>query len=340
MSNTGNSLAIVERNLQPMMPRFEAMVTPVGLDARRFMHSILFACERNPRLLDYPVQQHVQIASTCSTLGLEPDGVSGQMFLIPFGGRNPVIQTVIGYKGFNTTAARAGIVIHGDVLREGDRFSLELVAGRPYAVDTSATFGRRHDAPIIGAWAQAETPSGFSTPVVMDMSEINAVRAKSSGARKPDSPWNDRAGPGFGAMVAKTAKRRLQRFLPMILTRGLEHMNISQHALGMEMDTQHEEIGRHAYIDGEAHIVTEEMETPAESQWRIVQPDGSEIVLPDRDSWLARYRSGFARCTRVEQIEGVMKRNEAIHHQLAEAGETDAIADLITMKTGRTAELS
>ena len=41
---------------------------------------------------------------------LEVDGVTGQAFLIPFKGR---AQLVIGYKGFNTLAARSGLTVTG-----------------------------------------------------------------------------------------------------------------------------------------------------------------------------------------------------------------------------------
>jgi len=97
----------------------------------------------------------------------------------------------------NTMAARAGISIHGDVLREGDAFSTVITAGEAFRVDTGASFGNRQRAPVIGAWAQAVMPGGqYSTPVLMDASELAAVQAKSPGARKSDSPWNDRDGPG------------------------------------------------------------------------------------------------------------------------------------------------
>jgi phage RecT family recombinase len=60
---------------------------------------------------------------SAACLGLEVDGVTGQAYLIPFKGR---AQLVVGYKGYNTLAARSGITITGAVVREGDEFDYQL----------------------------------------------------------------------------------------------------------------------------------------------------------------------------------------------------------------------
>lgn len=324
MSNTGNNLAIIERHLDPLQSRFDHLLTPVGLDVRRWRETLFIACERNPRLLDFPVQEHMRLAMTSATLGLEPDGVLGQLFAIPFGGKNPCIQPIIGYKGMTTMAARAGIAISGDVLRDGDEFDPVAVAGAPFRVRLK--FGHRQNAPIIGAWAQAQLPNGaFLRPVLMDLSELLAVKQRSPGARKADSPWNDADGPGFAAMCAKTAKRRLQRDLPAILTRGLESMNISQHALGAGMETLHEEVGHHTYIDEKASVVddgviVDDRLEPEPVEFRIVRPDADPVICANATEWRDRFIAGIAKATRADPINAALGRNSGVMNALWRAG--------------------
>ena len=326
----------VERNLVALRPRCEALVAPVGLDPRRFEASLLLACEKNQTLLHFD-PMHMQMAAyTAMTLGLEPDGITGQLYLIPFGinragrqtGKHPTIQPVTGYKGYNTMAARAGITILGDELREGDRFSTELVAGRPFAVERK--FGDRQSAPVIGAWSQAMLPGGqYTTPVLMDMSEINTVRKRSAGAGKSDSPWNDRDGPGFAAMCAKTAKRRLQRALPMILTRGLEHLNISQHTLGMTMDQEHEDLGRASWIgsDHQVHHGPSLIDVEPYTPWCIASKAGTKLCRSSEE-WTGKWKAALQLSTSAAGIDAALAANAEHFARLREAGHDGDVADI------------
>jgi len=344
MSSTGNNITIIERHLDPMQSRFDHLLTPVGLDVKRWRETLFIACEKNPRLLDFPVQQHMQIAMTSATLGLEPDGVLGQLFMIPFGGKSPCIQPVIGYKGMATMAARAGIAISGDVIREGDEFDPTAVAGSPFKVRMK--FGHRQQAKIVGAWAQAQLPNGaFLRPVLMDLSELLAIKQKSPGAKKSDSPWNDAGGPGFAAMCAKTAKRRLQRDLPAILTRGLESMNISQHALGSGMETLHEEVGHHTYIDQQATVVdagtiAEDRPEPGAPEFVIVQPQGDPITCVSITEWRDRFLGGIRKAAHPNPITGAVKRNEKTMDALWRAGFEREVMEVKTAAEERISELS
>lgn len=347
MSSTGTSIAIIERNLAPIEGRLSAMVEAVGLEKNRFMQTMLTAFDSNPRLLEFDVREHLKFASTTACLGLEPSNPTGQIFPVPFGGRQPCIQAIVGYKGFNTVAARAGITIHGDVIREGDNFSTVLVAGKPYAVETK--FGGRQSAPIIGAWAQAEMAGGqFSTPVLMDLSELNAVRGKSMAAKKKDSPWNDRDGPGFGAMCAKTAKRRLARSLPFIVTPGLERMGISQHTASMSMDQMAEEEKRHSFMDLEGQVIPgrpldDEPTGPTDSEgsplWRIPMNRGPDIVLQSREEWIERVKGGISRATTMSSIENTMRNFRPVFDALRDFGEVDAFMEVEAAAQAKLTEL-
>lgn len=272
MSNTGTNIAIIERNMP--MERITPLVEALDMNKNRFMSTVLLACERTPKLFDFPVAQHVQWASTAAALGLEPDGVTGQAYPIPFGNK---VQLIVGYKGFNTMAARAGITINSGVILEGDEWDRVLKPGKPFAIQPC--FGGRADQNLLGVWAQAQFDNengSYTMPLVMDLSEILAVKAKAPGGRKKDSPWNDPR-VGFPAMAQKTAVRRLQRTLPALITRG---RTWSTHHTGAQMDMLHEEASHatHVDLDGKLHDDGRTIDATVNTQIMDILP---EIELPN-----------------------------------------------------------
>jgi recombinational DNA repair protein RecT len=127
--------------------------------------------------------------------------------LCPFKGK---AQLVIGYKGMNTLAARSGFTVQGEVVREGDAFDYEL--GDKGFVRHKPKLGNQGK--IIAAWATASSMERPSIISVLGIDDIMAIKAKSPGASRSDSPWNDPK-IGFPAMASKSAKRRLARAMPL-----------------------------------------------------------------------------------------------------------------------------
>lgn len=235
------SLMVLDKELTARLPIF-LEVLPPSVTPQRLMRTVLMSVEKTPKLLQCSPQSIVNAATTAAVLGLECDGVTGQGFLVPYGG---VATFQIGYKGFNTLAARAGYTINGGVVREQDQFDYKLgtngfVDHKPMLTNTA---GRR----IIAAWAVAESTGRPAIVAVLSIDEIEAIKAKSMGARKPDSPWNDLRGPGYPAMCEKTAKRRLARSMPL---------SVMQQAAALE--DQHD-LGRAAHImpGGDLRVVGE-----------------------------------------------------------------------------------
>jgi recombination protein RecT len=232
-----NALAVIERQLVTLGPRFEA-VLPASLPASRLIQTIVVSCERSPKLLDCDRQSLFNAALSAAVLGLEVDGVSGQAFLIPFKNR---AQLVIGYRGFNTLAAKSGITITGACVKEGDTFDYEL-GTKAYLrhVPRLGNEGR-----IIGAWACATAPGRTPIVSVLGIDELLAVKQRSPAGARSDSPWNDPR-VGFPAMCEKTAKRRLARSMPL---------NVMVQAAAM--DEAVDERGKGAWIDPDRGVVIE-----------------------------------------------------------------------------------
>lgn len=232
------ALAILENQLKPLAPRLE-MVLDKRVSSARLMQTIVLSCERLPKLLECDRQSLFNSAMSAAVLGLEVDGVTGQAYLIPFKGR---AQLVVGYKGYNTLAARSGITITGAVVREGDEFDYELGSGG-FVRHKPALVGK--DRRIVAAWACATSHDRPPVHMVMGIDELLAVKAKSPGGQRSDSPWNDPS-IGFPAMCEKTVKRRLARSMPL---------NIMQ--LAARMDEAVDEQGRAARLDPDRGVVVE-----------------------------------------------------------------------------------
>lgn len=260
----GTSLAVVDKELTNRLPMFQ-QVLPPSVSPQRLMRTVMMSCERTPRLLDCTPQSIVNAATTAAVLGLECDGVTGQGFLVPYGN---VATFQVGYKGYNTLAARSGYTINGGVVREQDEFDYMLGTGG-YVRHKPLMNGTKRR--IVAAWATAESHGRPNIVVVMSIEEVEQIKAKSAGARKKDSPWNDLNGPGYPAMVEKTAKRRLARSMPL---------SVMQQAVALE--EAHEQGGA-AFLtpDGTMRTVGSASAAPGpESKGTINDSQPAEILTP------------------------------------------------------------
>lgn len=236
-----NALAVLENQLKPLAPRLE-MVLDKRVPVDRLMQTIMISCERLPKLLECDRQSLFNSAMSAAVLGLEVDGVTGQAYLIPFKGR---AQLVVGYKGYNTLAARSGITITGKVVREGDDFDFDVGEGwvrhKP-----AGSRGR-----ITHAWAKAAAAGRPAVVEVMMIDELLEIKKRSPGASRSDSPWNDPA-IGFPAMCEKSVKRRLARSMPL---------NVMQ--VAARMDEAVDEQGVPAWVDPRVGVVLDGRAEPS-----------------------------------------------------------------------------
>lgn len=226
------------------------------MPVERLMRTVVIACDRNPKLLSCDRQSLFNAAMTFAVLGLEVDSVTGQGFLVPFKDNKrgmTVVQPIIGYKGYNTLGARAGITITGAVVREGDEFKFRL--GTSPTVDHVAQLGGErgeHRRRIIAAWSCAHSNSRPPSIKVLSVDELMAVKNKSPRGNEP--PWAD-PDVGYPAMCEKTAKRRLARDLPL-----------TTFQMAARMEEAHEEQQKYAWIGNEGVMVEGSVIAPTYSK--------------------------------------------------------------------------
>lgn len=259
-------LGQLERSFEPYLPSFAEVLKPTGLPAERIVRTVVIACERNGDLMRCDRTSIVHSAMTAAVLGLEVDGVTGQGFLIPFKNR---AQFIIGYKGYPTIGARSGLSINAGVVREGDEFDYQL--GTDGYVRHKPALRGRGGRKILAAWASGTARGRPPIFRVMPYDDVLSIMQRSPGARRSESPWNDRDGPGHEGMVAKTAIRSLGRTIPIVAF---------QRATALE---DQQEQGNAAWLRPDGGMLIEPGGAPYPERQA---PPAGEIAPPPRCRWV------------------------------------------------------
>jgi len=187
---------------------------PKHLSAERMIRVTLTALQRNPKLLECDKKSIIGCVVEASELGLEPNGVMGHAYMVPFKNNKvrPAVmeaKLMIGYKGLIDLARRSGkvSVINAEVVYARDHYKVKKglhpdLIHEPYDEDENR-------GEIIAAYATAKI-EGADDPqfVTLTHNEIEALRARSQAAKS--GPWMT----DYAAMCKKTAIRQLCKLLP------------------------------------------------------------------------------------------------------------------------------
>lgn len=160
----------------------------------------------NTDLLECDLPTVMRSFITIAQLGLVPESVTGQAYVVPYG---KTAQPIIGYRGLMQLAFRSGQIanIDAQIVREGDDFSFNY--GRNADLKHVPMFDDSR--PVTHYYACATTKSGGFVFVVMSYDQMQDFKKKFCKTTSNKSPWNS----DFDAMAKKTCIRRLATFLPM-----------------------------------------------------------------------------------------------------------------------------
>jgi recombination protein RecT len=310
-----NELATIEKQLDLYRPKFADVLRGSPIAPARLMRTVLVSCERTPRLLECSRSSLLSSAMTAAVLQLECDSILGQGYIIPYNVKGTLTaQFQLGYKGLGTLAARSGFIISAGIYREGDDW--HYVQGSAPRLEHFPSLTGAKDRRILAAYAVARSnalPSIFS---VLPIDDVMAIKNKSQGAKKPDSPWNDPA-VGFPAMAEKSARRRLARSMPLNADTRLLHL-----AAGLDEAT--EERGLPAYVeperglvvDGQAETLTDGPQ-PAQvdlTTFRIHYVDGTHADAPTPGKWCEVVRRALALAPDRGRLDAFWQANaQALH---------------------------
>ena len=180
-----------------------AMALPRHLNADRMLKIAMTSIRRTPKLLACNQQSLLGAIMQAAQLGLEPDGVLGHAYLIPF---KEEVQLIVGYKGLVDLARRSGQLstIFARVVYAEDQF--EFAYGLAERMEHIPTRGEPGE--VVAVYAVARLKDGGQQFEVMTRREVDAIRERSRS--KDDGPWVT----DFSEMAKKTVLRRLCKMLP------------------------------------------------------------------------------------------------------------------------------
>jgi recombination protein RecT len=195
--------------LEKMRPQL-AIALPKGMDANRLVRMTLTAVQRAPNLLDCDRKSLYGSVMQAAQLGLELEPAMGHAALVPFKGK---VQLIPMFRGLLTLARRSGMVgaVSANCVFEGDQWVYEEGTNPRISHQPCPDMAKR--GAMVAVYATAEI-RGFETRqfVWLWKSEVDAVKARSAGARRGDSPWNNEM--DYLEMAKKTALRRLCKTIP------------------------------------------------------------------------------------------------------------------------------
>lgn len=229
--NPREQYALIEKAVHDREADIVATLVPT-IPKERFIAVALQAVTRSPRLLECTPASIIKALRDAAELGLEPSGLMGSAYLVPYRNRKSQryeAQLIAGYRGLIDLARRSGEVktIEAHVVRERDDFDYQFgtdafLHHKPYLNRTAAVDddGQPLDGGLyVAAYAFARLTSGEVQFEVMDVPQIEAVRRRSKAA--DDGPWST----DWAEMARKTPTRRMLKYLPLsviALTRALE----------------------------------------------------------------------------------------------------------------------
>lgn len=233
----------VRATLDRMRGQLELAI-PRHVSVDRLLRVAVTTIQQTPKLLECDRMSLFGAIMTAAQLGLEPDGVLGQAYLVPFKGK---VVLIPGYKGLIALARNSGEVesISAHCVHEKDHF--EYAYGLNEKLEHVPAHGDRGE--IAYVYAVARFKAGGHHFEVLSRDEVEAIRKRSPGANS--DAWQNH----FPEMARKTAIRRLAKYLPLSVQKAAaieEQFDLGNRAT---LD-QHGEL----VIDAESRRVEEEQQ--------------------------------------------------------------------------------
>lgn len=186
-------------------------VLPKVITPERLITLAMAAIQNTPKLMECDQLSFVNAVVQAGRLGLEPDGLLGHAYLVPFKGK---VVLVPGYKGLLKLARNSGQIatIQAHEVYEADAFRFHY--GLDPVLEHTPT-AEPNPGKVIAFYAVARLKDGSSQFEVMWARQVNEIRDSSQGykaAKKynSDTPWDTH----YAEMGKKTVLRRLCKMLP------------------------------------------------------------------------------------------------------------------------------
>lgn len=272
----------IEHTFKKMQGQF-IQALPRHIDFNRFMRVALNAVTNTPKLLECDRASFFLSVMRAAQLGLEPDGLMGQAYLIPYG---KAVQLQIGYKGYITLARQSGEIsfITAECAHENDEFDLNIFGTPRFSPYLKGDRGA-----LLGFIAVARFKDESYQYVFMTTDEVNEIRDKTQAWKQAlkDAKYDDMGNlekfvnkwgkeiesvPWFHhykEMGKKTAIRRLAKYLPLSVQKAEKVESLQEAGISFDIDSH----GQIIEGDNMQDI------TPTEQQFEA-EPEESKGITP------------------------------------------------------------
>jgi recombination protein RecT len=194
-----------------------ATALPRHLTPERMIRVALTAVQRTPDLQKCDALSVVGAVVQASQLGLEPDGILGQAYLVPFwNGKTKRYEAQLqpGYRGLIALARRSGEIstFFSELVYKSDKF--KVVKGDSPRLIHEPDYISEDRGDIIGAYAVVVFKDGGKDFEFMAIHELNKIRASSKAKDRDGNeygPWVTHS----EEMYRKCPIRRLAKRLPL-----------------------------------------------------------------------------------------------------------------------------
>lgn len=197
---------------------------PKQMDADRFLRVVAGAITKNPDILKCDRLTIFRAVIEAAQLGLEPTGLLGSAYLVPYGKTCTLIP---GYRGLIDLARRSGEIesIYAQIVHARDVFRIRQgtdpgIDHEPYIAPPlmdpkdAEQMAEQDPGPVIGAYMVAvlrdrQGAASLRQIEYMTFAEIEAVRRRSRAGSS--GPWVS----DWSEMARKTVVRRGAKYLPL-----------------------------------------------------------------------------------------------------------------------------
>lgn len=181
-----------------------AQALPKHLDADRLLRISINCITKNEKLLNCTQASLIACVIQCGQLGLEPDTVLGEAYLVPY---KETATFIAGYQGLMKLARQDGRIQFDppQVVRTGDTFAYSFGLNRTLR---HVPGEGNDDQPMTHVYAVARIRGSEPQFVVLTRAQVEKFRARSMA--KDNGPWVI----DYEAMAKKTAVRQLCKALP------------------------------------------------------------------------------------------------------------------------------
>jgi recombination protein RecT len=202
---------------------------PAHMKVDRLIKLALLAAVREPKLFECTKESMIQAIMTAAQLGLEPNGMLGSAYLVPFKNTKQnrmEVQLIPGYRGLVDLAKRSGEVdgVEARPVFTGEKFEV-FYGTDPKIIHIPNFEMKRLYENIRAFYVVATFDGGHKQFEVMSKEEVDAIRARSKSSDV--GPWKT----DYIEMGKKTVTKRASKYWPLspekaeAFARAVEHDN-------------------------------------------------------------------------------------------------------------------